>query len=153
MPKRHPPEVKAAAIAAVASGERPADVAKRFGISQGLLHGWCERELPPVELSEVSRSVYARERTRELIAATIYDSILDTLTAIRSQLQAASREEWLAEQKAGDVAALLDREFDGAIRLLAGFRPAEPDAQQHAIDGATVDATSRAADDGDGVAG
>lgn len=139
MPKRHPPEMKAAAIAAVATGEQPAVVAKRFGISQGLLHGWCEKELPPVELSEVSRSTYARERTRELIAATIYDAVIDTFSAIRAQLQAASREEWLAEQKAGDVATLLDKEFDGAIRLLAGFRPASEPDDGDVIDGDSAD--------------
>lgn len=78
----------------------------------------------------------------------IYDTLFDLLSTVRVQLQAAAREEWLAKQTAGDVAALLGTEFDRAIRLLAGLRPAEP--EQPAIgDGDVVDAPARAADDGD----
>jgi hypothetical protein len=148
VPKRHPPEVRAAAVAAVATGEQPSAVAKRFGISQGLLHGWCEQDLPPVDLTEVSRSDLARTRTRERMAGLIYDCIGDILGTVRNQLRAASDEEWLARQDAGDVAAILDREIDGAIRLLAGFRPPERDPEHDALDDAFVDATSRPTDDG-----
>lgn len=138
MPKRHPPETRAAAVAAVATGEQPAAVAKRFGISQGLLHGWCEHDLPPVELSEVSRSDLARARSREQMAELIYDTIGDILTGIRDQLREATRAEWVARQNAADVAALLDKEIDGAIRLLSGFRPAEPGPDEP-IDGTPAD--------------
>lgn len=147
MPRRHPPEVRAAAVAAVATGEQPAAVAKRHGISQGLLHGWCDQDLPPVDVSEISRSDLARARSREQMAELIYDTIGDLLTGIRDQLREATRAEWVARQDAADVAALLDKEIDGAIRLLAGFRPVdpEPDALE---DGAVVDAVARPADSG-----
>ncbi len=134
--RRHAPETRAAAVAAVATGERPSDVAKRFGISQGILHGWCEKDLPPVDLSEISRSDLARARSRERIAELIYDCTASILTAIQLQLQGVSREEWLAKQNAGDLAALLDKELDGAIRLLAGFRTSE--TEDDIIDGEPV---------------
>jgi hypothetical protein len=149
VPKRHPPEVRAAAVAAVATGEQPAAIAKRFGISQGLLHGWCEQDLPPVELSEVSRSDLARARTRERIAGIIYDSVVDLFAALRDQLQAASREDWLKDQNAADVASLVGSEVDGAIRLLAGFRPAEQPGES----GDVVDAIAGPADGGAGYPG
>ena len=148
MPKRHSPELRAAAVAAVATGEQTAAVAKRFGISQGLLHGWCQQDLPPVELSEVSRSDLARARSREQMAALIYDTIFDTLSTVRDQLREAAREEWVARQNADQLASLLDREIDGAIRLLSGFRPAE---QPDSSDDDAVDASFRAAEDGSGV--
>ena len=125
MPKRHPPEVRAAAVAAVVAGEQPAAVAKRYGISRGLLRGWCAQDLPQPEFSDRSRTDHAR--TRERMAELIYDCLVDIFGTLRDQLRAATDEAWLAQQSAGDVAALLDKEIDGAIRLLAGFRPAETD--------------------------
>lgn len=136
MAKRHSPETRAAAVAAVAMGERPSEVSKRFGISQGLLHGWCKEDLPPVDLAEISRSDLARARSRERIAELIYDCTASILSTIQVQLQGVSREEWLAKQNAGDLAALLDKELDGAIRLLAGFRTSED--ENDIIDGESV---------------
>jgi hypothetical protein len=144
VPKRHPPEVRAAAIAAVSLGEQPSAVAKRFGISQGRLSEWCKVDAPSFsDLPEVSGTAYARTRIR--MAELIYDSLIDAFGAIRLQLQAAAREEWLTKQNAGDVASLLDKEFDGAIRLLAGFRPPERPTDD---DDSIVDAASRPTDDG-----
>lgn len=131
-------------MAAVAAGEQPAAVARRFGISQGRLSEWVKVDGPNFgDLPEVSGTAYARTRVR--MAELIYDSLTDLLMSIRSQLQAVAREEWLTKQTAGDVAALLDKEFDGAIRLLAGFRPPE---RRDGEDDDVVDAAARPADDG-----
>lgn len=130
-------------MAAVAAGEMPAAVAKRFGISQGRLSEWCKVDAPRFsDLPELSGSAYARTRIR--MAELIYDSLTDLLMSIRAQLQAAAREDWLAKQTAGDVASLLDKEFDGAIRLLAGFRPPE---RRDDEDDDVVDAAARPPDD------
>lgn len=127
--------MRAQAVAAVLKGEQPAKVAKRFGISQGLLHGWCEQDLPPIDIVEVSRSDIARARTRQLIAETIYDCTIDFFAALRLQLQAAGRDAWLKEQNAADVATLMGTEIDGAIRLLAGFRANGDEQSDDTIDG------------------
>ena len=123
----------------------PANVARRFGISQGLLHGWCKQDLPPLDLAEaraeISRSDLARARTRERIAEEIYDTVLDFFTTLRDQLQAASREDWLQKQDAAQLASLVGSEIDGVVRLLAGFRPSEQ------RDDDTLDAAARATDD------
>jgi hypothetical protein len=126
-------------VAAVAAGEQPAAVARRFGISQGRLHDWCRVDGPAGNFPKLSGS--AHDRTRERMAELIYDSLVDALSTIRLQLQAVAREEWLAKQSAAELAALLDKEFDGTIRLLAGFRPAEPvePEQPDAIDGEYVE--------------
>lgn len=124
----------------------PAAVAKRFGISQGLLHGWCEQDLPPVDLAEVSRSDLARARTRERIAEEIYDTVLGFFSTLRDQLQAAGREDWLKDQNAADIASLVGSEIDGVVRLLAGFQPAEPGAEPDTIDGDVLEPARRSTD-------
>ena len=77
----------------------------------------------------------------ERMAELIYDSIVDIFATVRDQLRAAANEEWLARQNAADLASIMDKEIDGAIRLLAGFRPAEPvePEQPDAIDGDYVE--------------
>lgn len=122
-------------MAAVAAGQQPAAVARKFGISQGRLHEWCQIDGPSLsDLPELSGTAYTRTRVR--MAELIYDSLIDLFGSVRLQLQAVAREEWLAKQSAGELAALLDKEFDGAIRLLAGFKPREqPDDADDAIDG------------------
>ena len=126
MARRHSLETRAAAVAAVASGQQPSVVAERFGISRGRLHEWCQVDAPSLsDVPERSGTAYARTRMR--MAELIYDSLIDIFGTVRLQLHAVGREEWVAEQKAGELASLLDRELDGAVRLLAGFRPRDDD--------------------------
>lgn len=116
-------------------------VAKRLGVHLSTVKGWWSEDRP-VEPE------YAR--TRERMAELIYDTLADILAAVRGQLRAATDEEWLARQDAGDVAALLGSEIDSAIRLLSGFRPAGP--EQPALgDGDAVDAAARPPDISDQV--
>mgnify|MGYP000007545423 CR=1 FL=1 len=138
--KPHDRNIRAQAVAAIVAGSSLPDAARRFGISLGTIKGWWAEDRPVQP---------ADARTREQMAALIYDTIGDILRAVRDQLSTTVRDEgWLAEQNAGDVAALLGAEVDSAIRLLSGFRPAEP--EQQAIDaGDVVDAAARPADDGD----
>ena len=126
VPREHPPEIRAAAVAAVLAGEQQSVVAKRFGVSRGRLHDWVQRaSVPSASGTAIATS---EARTRERMAGLIYDTLVDTLTVIRDQLQIVSREDWVEKQSARDLAELVGKEFDGAIRLLAGFRPAEPAA-------------------------
>jgi transposase-like protein len=116
--KVYPAEVRAQAVAAVVAGESATAVARRMGIPKATVQRWVVTD-GPVNPDNA--------RTREAMAALIYDTLSDLLSSVRTQLRAASDEEWLAKQSAGDVAALLGAELDRAIRLLAGFRPAEPE--------------------------
>lgn len=141
--KPHPPDIRAQAVAAVALGESIPSVAQRLGLSTGTIKGWWAEDRPVQP---------ALARTREEMAELIYDTIRDLLTAVRGQLLAVKSDPWLSTQNAGDVASLLDREVDGAIRLLSGFRPAESGTGPDAIDGPDiVDGAARATNDGIGV--
>jgi len=114
-------------------------VGKRLGISTSTVKSWWQEDRP------VEPAV---ARTRERMAELIYDTLADILTAVRGQLLAATDEKWLADQNAGDVAAMLGTEVDSAIRLLSGFRPAADPEQPALEDDSVVDATAWPADDG-----
>jgi transposase-like protein len=123
--KVYPAAVRAHAGAAVAAGESVSAAARRLGIPKTTVQRWVLADGP-------ARPDNAR--TREAMAALIYDTLTDLLGSVRAQLRAATDEEWLAKQSAGDIAALLGAELDRAIRLLAGFRPAQPGVDPPALD-------------------
>jgi hypothetical protein len=122
--KPHPPEIRRAVVAELLAGKGLNETCKKYGVAKASAKLW-KAENSPVAPETA--------RTREAMAILIYDTLTEVLSAIRVQLRAASREEWLKEQTAGDVAALLGTEFDRAIRLLAGFRPAEPDDEPRVL--------------------
>lgn len=131
MAKRHPPEVRAQAVAAVAAGEQPAGVARRFGISQGRLTEWCQRDLPEVSGSvRGTPGAYVRERERSNLLDLVEEFVIESITTLSAQARFARRDDWLTKQSAGGLAEYRGVELDRLIRLLAAFRPAddEPDA-------------------------
>jgi hypothetical protein len=113
-------------VAAVAAGEQPSAVAKRFGISQGRLTEWCQRDLP-----ELSGSVggtpgaYVRERERANLLDLVEDFVSESLTTLSAQARFARRDDWLKKQSAVGLAEYRGVELDRLIRLLAAFRPAD----------------------------
>ena len=125
--KPHSAELKAAAVAAVASGEQPASVARRFGVSQGRLKEWCDQLGP-----RPSGTFYAR--TREELAELAYDAIAATLKSIAARAEVTGRKDWAERQDASQLAALAAAEWDRVIRMVAGFRPAEEPALPEPID-------------------
>jgi transposase-like protein len=120
---QHPAELRAEAVAAVLAGAAVADVARRFGISKGTLGNWLAAQ----EVGTVG-TPRAQAREPETLEDLIFDLIAEHLTALRAQLQAASRADWLAQQSAADLAELVGTEHDTLLRLLAGLRRrADPD--------------------------
>ena len=116
----HPVELRAEAVAAVLAGAALADVARRYGISEGTLGNWLaaidDERSNPVGTAD------ARDLEQPDLGELIYELITDHISAIHVQLQAASRPDWLAKQPAADVAQLLGTERDTLLRLLAGLR-------------------------------
>jgi transposase-like protein len=141
VPKRHPPELRAQAIAAVASGEQPAAVAKRLGISQGLLHGWWKQHADDVGLSEVSRNpgAHVREREHTELIDLVEQLVIESVKALSAQARVAGRDAWIERQSARGLADYRGVEFDRIIRLLAAFRPVDDEPSDDAIDGTAVD--------------
>jgi hypothetical protein len=118
-------------VAEIVSGESIGQVAERWGLPKATVICWW-REERPIEPDNA--------RAREALAGLVYGALSDLLVSVRVQLQAFTREEWLAQQTAGEAAALLGTEIDRAVRLLAGFRPAEHAAIAELDAGNDVDA-------------
>jgi transposase-like protein len=135
----HPPEVRARVVAALEAGEGLSSVCKQYGVSKSSALHW-KAENGVVQPDQ-------RARTRERMADLIYDCLAEMLTTVRSQLQVTAREEWVAQQTAGELAQLVGVELDRAIRLLAGLRPAEDRDEQPALEsgGAGTDHDERVA--------
>ena len=72
MPRPHPPEFRARAIALVRSGKQVKQTAHELGISAGCLHGWIKQdqidrgEIPGTTTVESVELRAARKRIREL---------------------------------------------------------------------------------------
>jgi len=118
----HPPELRAQVVAAVLAGTTVAQAAAQFKLDKGLVSRWVATTAPVA-------TVATRQRARdpETVAELLFDLVADHVQALRVQLQAASRAEWLAQQSAADLAQLVVAERDTLIRVLAGFRPVDND--------------------------
>lgn len=120
MTRPYSPEVKAMAVAAVAAGEMPADVARRVGCSQGRLKEWCDQHGP-----KVSGSTYAR--TRDELGGLVYDAVAETLKSLAVRARVTGQPDWISRQPAAELAALAGTDWDRVIRILSGFKPRDPD--------------------------
>lgn len=151
MAQRHPPEVRAQAVAAVATGEPLSTVARRFGLSKGRLSDWCSTDIPAAR--ELDRNVPNRSGTpggvvrdlqRRTIAALAHELVCTSLETLTVQARVAGREPWIEKQSARGLAEYRGVELDRLIRLLPAFQPDdEPAADERAIiDGAAADVPS-----------
>jgi transposase-like protein len=138
----HSPELRAQAVAAVLAGTTIAQVAAQFKLNKGLVSRWVATTAPVA-------TVATRQRARDpdTVAELLYDLVADHVQALRVQLQAASRAEWLEKQSAADLAELVVAERDTLIRVLAGFRPVDSDNTTPGLP-EPADAASGAAADG-----
>lgn len=112
----HPAELRAEVVAAVLAGMTMTQAAAQFKIDKSLVSRWMQ-----------AVATEPRVRDPETVGDLLYDLVAEHVEALRLQLQAASCPDWLAKQSAADVAQLVVAERDTLIRLLAGFRPAQPE--------------------------
>jgi hypothetical protein len=167
VPKRHPPEVRAAAVAAIVTGEPLSDVARRTGISKGRLSEWCAYDIPAVQVVDRETERVPKQQTeragtprgvvrdlqRRTIAELAHELVCVSLETLTVQARVAGREAWIEKQSARGLAEYRGVELDRLIRLLPAFQPDdEPGAEPDAIDAPDiVDGAARPADDGAGV--
>jgi len=136
----HPPEVRAAAVAAVLGGEALSAVARRMGLSKSRLSIWCAQAEPDIaaldaERSEPERSVVERnvpERSgtpggvvlpirRRTIAELAHELVCVSLETLTVQARVAGRVAWIEEQSANGLAQYRGVELDRLLRLLPAF--------------------------------
>ncbi len=132
----HSAELRAQVVAAIMAGTSISQAAKQFGLNKALVSRWA------ASVATVATEQRAHARDPEAIGALLLELIAAHVQTLQTQLQAASRADWLAQQPAAELAQLLVAERDTLIRLLAGLRPADdPPANQARLD------TPRASED------
>ena len=120
----HPDELRAQVVAAVLAGATIAQAAAQFKLDKGLISRW---------VATVATAQGARE-DRPTLEDLLLDLVAEHAITLRAELQAAARPDWLEKQSAADLAQLVVAQRDTLIRLLAGFRPAEPDRQPPSLE-------------------
>lgn len=113
----HPPETRAAVLAAVASGQSVNSVAKQFGISRRTITSWRDQaQLPTV----------AQEK-KQVIGEQLYGLLEDSIETLRVQVRFMRTEAWLEKQSAADLAILHGVLHDKTRHVVAAFRPPDDD--------------------------
>lgn len=132
------PEIKAAALADLATGEQPAVIAQRYNLDPAVVRQWKKRQdivTPDVtdRVTVVTRpSVEAQQLA---LGDLVLENLRAKLIATQRIAEHATLPSWLEKQTAADVAGLfevLDRSAIGILDRLAG-------AQRSAIPAASND--------------
>ena len=127
MGQRYSKEIKAAALADLASGEQPAVVAQRYGLNRDLVNKWKQRMSAQTSAPmSAQTSAPIRRPQVELEQLSLTELVMNNLRAklIATQRIAehATTTEWLNKQTAADLAGLfecIDRSAVGILDRLA----------------------------------
>lgn len=121
--------IKAQALAALLTGQAPAQVAATFGIPIGTLRSWKSRQR-----NGSGVAVVAMEK-RERIGQLLLEYLVENLETLKAQQVVFRDVEWLKKQSASEVAVLHGVALDKAIRLLEGLADGDDPATADAADG------------------
>lgn len=108
----HHPRQKAAAIAALLTGESAHSVARRFDIPKTTVLRWR---------AQMDQDGPQKKEIGEQVLSWVEESI-DTL---RAQARFTRDRDWLLQQSARDIALLHGVMFDKMWHMLGAFRPGE----------------------------
>ena len=117
MAKSISPDIKAAALADLASGEQPVVVAERYGLDAATVRVWKQRYVTPSVTSSVTPSVMPEphpapivrpslEAQQHRIGVAVLDLLEAKLRASEALAKIAHDADWRAKQTGSDVAAL-----------------------------------------------
>lgn len=133
------PEVKAAALADLMTGEQPAVVAERYKLPRDTVKSWKRRldlragapsapapDAPiapgaPAPAARVSTTFSLQEQQARVVGL-VYENLIAKLEATKKLAEHAARDEWLSRQSAEGVAVLggwLDSTARATLELLA----------------------------------
>jgi transposase-like protein len=146
--KAHPPELRAAVVAALITGAAPAAVCAEFNVPYTTAKDWLDAAAASSSLVRISgdEARTRRELDLEELVGRLVSSSIESLVA---QAGFAAERGWFAAQDASGIAEYRGVEFDRLIRLLRAFQrePAEQ-SQQPAISSAAVLPAPGSADEG-----
>ncbi|MDP9485746.1 MAG: hypothetical protein M3Q49_08195 [Actinomycetota bacterium] len=103
------PETKAAAMAALLTGQSIGSVAKEYEIPRSTVGNWS---------SQVRREGTVPDTKKEEIGDLLASYLEENLRSLRSQAEVFGKARWLEKQSASELAVLHGVQTDKAIRLL-----------------------------------
>jgi transposase-like protein len=115
-----PPEVRAAAIADLQTGDTPADVAKRYGIDRGTVKMWKQRYVAAHENRTVTVSPNPSpiEVAQLNIAELVMHNLRAKLIATQRIAEYVTNPEWLQKQTAAELGELFEHIDRSAVGIL-----------------------------------
>jgi len=142
------PEVKAAALADLMTGEQPAVVAERYQLPRETVKSWKRRldmqpGAPVVHAPDApaasgapapavqASATYSLQEQQARVVALVYENLIAKLTATQKLAEHATRDEWLSRQSAEGIAVLggwLDSTARATLELLAQPKGDDPPA-------------------------
>ena len=130
----HSAEMKAAALAALATGSSVRAVARQFAVSPATVRAWrLVAGGKPLPVGNPQKDADLGEQ--------LYGYLNESIAALRSQLRVFGDEAWLRSQPAADLGILHGIIADKTVRLLQAVR-AEPEPDERPV---AIEAASRAA--------
>ncbi len=119
----YPPEVKAAAIAALAAGTPATQVAIKYSVATATVRAWKARELRDMQFTPT----VAQDQRAEF-GQLVLEFLREEVHALRAQAQLFADAEWLKTQSAADLAVLHGVCTDKAVVLLQAIEARDDDA-------------------------
>jgi transposase-like protein len=108
--KEYDPQLKAAVMAALLSGQSIGAVAAEYNVPRGTVHSW-KRKVEGVP------QIGSAQEQRE-IGELVMDYLRASLRTLKAQVEFFGDKTWLSRQNASELAVLHGVQTDKAIRLL-----------------------------------
>ncbi len=138
--KAHPPEVRAAVVAALVTGAATGEVCREFGVSERTAQEWRDAAVGSSRLVRVTGDE-ARTRRELDLEELVGNLVSSSISALVAQAGFAAERDWFTAQDASGIAEYRGVEFDRLIRLLRAFQrdaAEQPAERAQIIDGAAT---------------
>lgn len=112
--RQYDPETKAAAMAALLTGQSISAVADEYKIPRGTVASWRR-------VAKTAPMYEADQPQKREVGDLLLDYLRANLQALRAQAEVFSDRHWLAQQDASELAVLHGVMTDKAIRLMEAF--------------------------------
>jgi transposase-like protein len=104
----HPPEIKAAVMAALLAGQGVNEVAEKYDVPKQTVSDWAQNEIGQI-----------RSKKGEVIAELTFGYLTAIISGLTKQAEIVSTPEYINKQSAADVAVLHGVMADKGFRLLS----------------------------------
>lgn len=117
MVRAHSSEIKAAAIAALKTGNTITHVAEAMGLPKSTVAKWSAQTRNLLVAADDT------DEKRDELGRELYVYLKESIRALTDQLRVFGDGDWVRTQSAGDMALLHGVMADKTVRMLAAIRP------------------------------